>query len=82
MELARENLHLDVVEQLFTVNSLYKADEVFVTGSGAEVVAAVKIDGHPIGNGLPGALTKKIAQEFQNHARSHGTPIYEEVKTR
>ncbi len=82
MELARKKLEVDVIESLFTINDLYKADEVFVTGTGAEVAAAVKIDAHPIGTGVPGPLTKKIAQAFQDYARSCGTPIYEEAKVR
>ncbi len=82
IDIAREKMGLKVEEKLFTVHELYRADEVFVTGTGAEVVAAVKIDGHPIGSGVPGPLTKKIAQAFQDDARSHGTPIYEEAKTR
>ena len=82
IDIAREKMGLKVEEKLFTVHELYRADEAFVTGTGAEVVAAVKIDGHPIGSGVPGLLTKKIAQAFQDYARSHGTPIYEEAKTR
>ncbi len=82
IDIAREKMSLKVEEKLFTVHELYRADEAFVTGTGAEVVAAVKIDGHPIGSGVPGSLTKKIAQAFQDYARSNGTPIYEEVKTR
>lgn len=82
IDIAREKMGLKVEEKLFTVHELYRAAEAFVTGTGAEVVAAVKIDGHPIGSGVPGPLTKKIAQAFQDYARSHGTPIYEEVKTR
>ena len=82
IDIAREKMGLKVEEKLFTVHELYRAAEAFVTGTGAEVVAAVKIDGHPIGSGVPGPLTKKIAQAFQDYARSQGTPIYEEVKTR
>ena len=82
IDIAREKMGLKVEEKLFTVHELYRAAEAFVTGTGAEVVAAVKIDGHPIGSGVPGPLTKKIAQAFQDYARSHGTPIYEEVKAR
>jgi len=80
--IAREKLNIEVIERLFTVHDLYKAEEAFVTGTGAEVVAAVKIDGHPIGNSLPGQLTKKIAQAFKDYACSHGTPIYEAASAR
>ena len=82
IELARNSLKLEVEEKLFTVHELYRADEVFLTGTGAEVVAAVKIDGHSIGDGVPGPVTKKLTQTFQEYARSHGTPIYEEAKAR
>ncbi len=80
MELCRDKLGNPVTESLCTTFDLYRAQEVFVTGTGAEVIPAVKIDGRVIGSGGAGPLTKKIIQVFREHARSTGTPIYEEAK--
>jgi branched-chain amino acid aminotransferase len=80
IELVREKLNLPVVEKLFNTFDLYRAKEVFLTGTGAEVIPAVKIDGHVIGSGVAGPATKKIIQIFREHANSTGTPVYEEAK--
>jgi branched-chain amino acid aminotransferase len=82
MDLAKDKLGQQVVERLFTPFDLYRANEVFLTGTGAEVIAAVKIDGHVIGSGAAGPLTKKITALFRDYARSSGTPIYEEAKVK
>ncbi len=56
---------------------LYTADEVFVTGTAAEVAPIVEIDGRVIGDGKPGKITKQIMEEFDKVTRTEGTPIYE-----
>ncbi|MCS7130704.1 MAG: branched-chain-amino-acid transaminase [Archaeoglobaceae archaeon] len=56
---------------------LYTADEVFVTGTAAEVAPIVDIDGRIIGDGKPGKITKRIMEEFEKVTRTEGTPIYE-----
>jgi branched-chain amino acid aminotransferase len=56
---------------------LYTADEVFVTGTAAEVAPIVEIDGRVIGDGRPGKITKQIMEEFEKVTRTEGTPIYE-----
>lgn len=56
---------------------LYTADEVFVTGTAAEVAPIVEIDGRIIGDGKPGKITKLIMEEFEKVTKSEGTPIYE-----
>ncbi len=81
IDLARE-MGIEVTETLFSRFELYRADEVFLTGSGAEVIAAVKIDGHVIGQGRAGPLTKKLIKAFREHARSTGTLVFEEAKAR
>ncbi len=48
-----------------TRQDVYSADECFLTGSGAELIPVVKVDGRVIGNGKPGEITKKL------HARFH-----------
>jgi len=82
IKLAREKLDIKVVEKLFTPYELYRAEEVFLTGTGAEVIPAVKIDGRVIGSGSAGPMTKKITATFRDFARKNGTPIYEEAKVK
>ncbi|MDI3546533.1 MAG: branched-chain amino acid aminotransferase [Halanaerobiales bacterium] len=73
-----ETLGLKLREELFTRYDLYNADECFLTGTAAEVIPVVKIDGRVIGDGKPGAYTKKIIEEFRRYANSNGVPIYPE----
>jgi branched-chain amino acid aminotransferase len=82
MHLAREQLPLKVEEQIFTVFELYRAEEVFVTGTGAELIGVIKIDGRTIGNGKPGPTTTKLTEIFREYASKNGTPIYEAASTR
>jgi len=55
---------------------LYTADEVFVTGTAAEVAPITVIDGREVGNGKPGPITRKLITGFKNYIKSNGTPIY------
>ncbi len=59
------SLNLEVVEEVFTRHDLYTADEVFLTGTAAEIVPVVKIDNRPIGNGKPGQKTLALIKEFR-----------------
>jgi len=56
---------------------LYTADEVFVTGTAAEIAPIVVIDGRKIGDGKPGEITRKLMEEFKKLTESEGVPIYE-----
>src|ERR1019366_6161413 len=58
------HLRFTVVEQSFPRELLYIADEVFFTGTAAEVSPIRSIDRIVIGDGKPGEITKKIADEF------------------
>jgi branched-chain amino acid aminotransferase len=68
---------MEVREELFRIHRLYNADELFLTGTAAEVIPAVVVDGRPIGNGKPGPITQSLRQRFRELTRSEGTPIYE-----
>ncbi len=54
---------------------LYTADEIFVTGTAAEVGPVTKIDGRVIGDGKPGPITKDLMEGFRELTLSTGTPI-------
>ncbi|WDQ18364.1 hypothetical protein PSR62_07415 [Rhodopirellula sp. P2] len=45
--------------------SIFVADECFLTGSAAEVIPAVKLDGRVIGDGKPGPMTQKLNAAFR-----------------
>jgi branched-chain amino acid aminotransferase len=58
-------LDIQVKETLITKYDLYNADECFLTGTGAEVIPVIKIDGRIIGEGKPGKYTKQLLNEFR-----------------
>src|SRR3990167_2412328 len=63
---------LQVKEELLTRHDLFNADEVFLTGTAAEIVPVVKIDGRIIGAGRPGPITKSLRQAFQQATKTEG----------
>jgi branched-chain amino acid aminotransferase len=52
-------------EESLTRYDLYTADEVFLTGTAAEIVGVVKLDGRVIGTGVVGPVTKELAAKFK-----------------
>jgi branched-chain amino acid aminotransferase len=79
LALLRDRLEVPVKEELFTMVQLFGAEEVFLTGTGAEVVPVHSIDGVTIGDGKPGQLTTRLMKAFKEHVRSNGTPVYEKT---
>lgn len=69
IELARQR-GLQVDERAMTRHDIYVADECFLTGSAAEVIAAVKLDGRTIGTGKPGPVTLDLKERFETLVRS------------
>ncbi len=65
-----------VYEGTLTRYDVYAAHECFLTGTAAEVIPVVTIDGRPIGNGKPGPVTKALIKEFRALAATQGTEIY------
>ena len=74
IELA-ESLGVKVSEPNLTRYDLFNADECFITGTAAEIVPVVKIDGRVIGTGKPGALTLKLIKEYHALTQVSGEPI-------
>lgn len=60
---------LKVVEKNLTRCDLYICDELFLTGTAAEVIGVVEIDGRVIGDGRPGPITRLLREKFDNYAR-------------
>jgi len=75
MKLAAE-IGLEVVETALTRYDIYTADECFLTGTAAEVIPVVEVDGRTIGSGVPGPYSKQLKEAYHKYASSHGTPIY------
>jgi len=65
-----------VIETSLTRYDLFVADELFLTGSAAEIVPVVNIDGRIIGDGKPGPITGDITRRFKDLTRTTGVPIY------
>lgn len=77
MEFAH-NLGFSMREEVFTRHDVYVADEVFLTGTAAEVIAVVKVDGRVVGDGKPGAVTNQLLKEFRKTVVEDGVKVYEQ----
>jgi branched-chain amino acid aminotransferase len=75
MEIAEESGY-PVSTPNLTRYDLFTADECFLTGTGAEIVPIVKIDGRVIGNGKPGSVTQKLVGQYHALTKVSGEPIY------
>ncbi|WP_404310356.1 branched-chain-amino-acid transaminase [Neorhodopirellula lusitana] len=69
IELARK-AGMEVVEETMTRHDLFIAEECFLTGSAAEVIPAVKLDGRLIADGKVGPITQKLNELFKEHVRN------------
>jgi len=77
MELANK-MGFETIEKNLTLQEIYTADEIFLTGSGAEIVPVKEIDGRKIGTKAPGPITHKIIETYKKYVRTkYTTPIYE-----
>lgn len=68
IRLARERGYVVLEKDLVRVD-LYSADEVFICGTGAEVVPVREIDGRPVGDGQPGPVTREMIATYRAHVR-------------
>jgi branched-chain amino acid aminotransferase len=64
-------------ETNLTRYDLFNADECFLTGTGAELVPVVRIDGRTIGAGKPGPVTERLVQQYRALTKMSGEPIYD-----
>jgi branched-chain amino acid aminotransferase len=71
---------LTVSENNLTRYDLFNADECFLTGTAAEIIPVVKIDGRVIGSGRPGPMTRKLEDDYRKETKSSGEPIYRTVE--
>lgn len=75
MQIAEE-LGIECVERDMALFDIYAADEAFLTGTAAEVVAMTKLDNRPIGAGTPGDVTRRISARYRELTRSEGQPTW------
>ena len=74
IELCRK-LDIPCIERMLDIKDLLTADEVFLTGTGAEIVPVVRISGVPIGTGKPGSITKQLIKAFREEIPHHLTYV-------
>jgi branched-chain amino acid aminotransferase len=77
------DLDMEVLEREMTRSELTTSDEIFLTGTAAEITPIISMDGKKIGNGKPGNITKKMMNEYQDIVMNHNeeyshwlTPVY------
>jgi len=70
IELAREELGIQVVERSIDRTEVFIAEELFMTGTAAQIVAATKVDYRPIGDGVMGPITTKLRALFDDVVRA------------
>ncbi|CAM4438759.1 branched-chain-amino-acid transaminase [Paenibacillus phoenicis] len=66
----------NIQEQPFTLHDVYVADEVFLTGTAAEVIAVREVDGRIIGEGHAGPITLKLLEEFRAIVDKDGLKVW------
>ena len=69
------SLGIKAEEKPFTLFDVWTAKEAFISGTGAEVVPVLSVDGRTIGSGEIGPVTSRIVAAYHDHVRSEGTPI-------
>lgn len=68
-------LGISIREVELSRHDIYTADECFLTGTAAEVIAATKLDQRIIGSGKPGPVTERVIAAFRELVRTTGTPF-------
>lgn len=67
-----EKIDVPFYERMLRMDDLYRAQEVFLTGTAAEIVPVIKIDKRQIGDGRPGKITLRLMGEFQKITKVEG----------
>src|ERR1041385_871414 len=67
---------ISVVEKDITRHDVFIADECLLTGTAAEIIPVIEVDGRRIGSGKPGPISARMIARFRQLTRETGTPIY------
>ena len=83
IELARNELNMEVVERSVARTELYNSDEVFFSGTAMEVTSVVEVDRRIVGSGEEGQVCKKFKELFFDITKANNpkyrhycTPVY------
>ncbi len=71
LEIAKQS-RIPVHEHVLTRHEVYNSDECFLTGTAAEIIPVVKVDGRTIGTGKPAKMTTKLLAEFRELTKKEG----------
>jgi branched-chain amino acid aminotransferase len=71
MDIAKR-LGIKLSEKMLRMEDVYSSSEVFLTGTAAEIIPVVAIDGRKIGAGKPGAVTQRLKNEFEKLTKTDG----------
>ena len=71
IELARKDLGLEVLERSIDRTEVLIAEEMFMTGTAAQITAVTRIDHRPVGAGVMGPVTTKLRNEYENVLRGN-----------
>jgi len=69
------NLAIPFREAVVTLFDCYNADEAFLTGTAAEVIPMVRLDGRTIGHGKPGPITNRLIEAFRAATQTQGVEV-------
>ena len=58
-----------------SLSEVYRADEMFCTGTMGELAPVVELDGRPIGSGRTGAMTQRLSELFRQRTQTEGYPV-------
>jgi len=70
------DLDFEVLENFVTKSELISSDEIFLTGTAAEITPVISMDGKKIGNGKPGDITKKMMAEYSDIVMNKNDDYY------
>jgi branched-chain amino acid aminotransferase len=76
LELCREH-GIPHAEKDLSLTEVYRADEMFCTGTMGELAPVVKVDGRTIGTGSAGPMTLRLKELFRRRVEREGTPVVE-----
>jgi branched-chain amino acid aminotransferase len=74
-----QKIGFTIKEEPFTLHDVYVADEVFFTGTAAEVIAVREVDARIIGEGKAGPITTRLLKEFRDVVEIDGAKVYDIV---
>jgi branched-chain amino acid aminotransferase len=73
MEIIRRRTRYKIVERLFRPSAIFSSDEIFFTGTAAEVIPVTRINGRRIGSGKPGQVTLDLMDRFRRMIGENGS---------